>query len=386
MSERLKLIADYLNGAGVSELARGYDLSRKTVYKWLNRYEEQGTEGLDDKSRAPLHHPNVLSLEMERHILALKASKPLWGAPKLRCKLMELVGVERCPAESTVSEVLRRHGLSQRPKRRRRAVPSEAPLSHCLESNRVWCADFKGWFRTRDGCKCTPLTISDGFSRYLLCCQGLNGHTGWATVRPVFIEVFRRYGLPEAIRSDNGPPFASLGLGGLSALSVWWLRLGIAIERIEPGCPQQNGRHERMHRTLKEATANPPRASFKAQQQAFDQFRCEYNDERPHEALGQKTPASVYQASPKAYPERLPEQRGYPREWQTRRVRGAGQMKWNGKDVQVSMALIGQEVGLKPTDDGMWALFFETLELGTFDERTYKVEGIKRLRKSDEKS
>lgn len=385
MSERLRLIAEYLEGVGVSELAKGYGLSRKTVYKWIDRYEQEGIAGLEDDSRAALYHPNALLPDIERQILTLKERKPLWGAPKLRCKLMELVGTERCPAESTVSEVLRRHGLSQRPKRRRRAVPSEGPLSHCQQSNRVWCVDFKGWFRTRDGSKCTPLTASDGFSRYLLCCQGLNGHTGWITVRPVFIEVFRRYGLPVAIRSDNGSPFASVGLGGLSALSVWWLRLGIQVERIEPGCPQQNGRHERMHRTLKEATANPPRATFKAQQTAFDQFRQEYNDERPHEGLGQKTPASIYQPSSKAYPERLPNQRGYPREWQTRMVRGSGQMKWNGKDVQVSMALVGQEVGLKPTDDGKWAVYFETLELGVFDERTYKLEGVKRLRKSDEK-
>jgi len=384
MSERLKLVAEYLDGVGVSELAKGYGLSRKTVYKWIDRYEEQGIDGLGDRSRSALHHPNALCVEVEQHILTLKESKPLWGAPKLRCKLMEIIGEERCPAESTVSEVLRRHGLSQRPKRRRHAVPSEAPLSHCLDNNRVWCTDFKGWFRTRDGSKCTPLTVSDGFSRYLLCCQGLNGHTGWTTVRPVFIEVFRRYGLPEAIRSDNGPPFASVGLGGLSALSVWWLRLGIRVERIEPGCPQQNGRHERMHRTLKEATANPPRATFKLQQRAFDEFRGEYNDERPHEALGQKPPASIYRPSVKTYPERLPAQPGYPREWQTRMVRGAGQMKWNGKDVQVSMALVGQEIGLKPTDDGKWALFFETLPLGSFDERTCKVEGVKRLRQSDE--
>src|SRR2546425_5386341 len=243
MSERIRLINDYESGDfGISELAQEYQVSRKTVYKWLERFEEEGGKGLQDHSKAPEHHPNAVPEQIERAILELKPRKPLWGAPKLRAKLLEKK--ENCPAESTVSEILRRHGLSHRAKRRRRATPSQQPLSHCEQCNQVWCADFKGWFRTGDGQKCTPLTVSDGHSRYLLCCQSVEKTVEELTVKPLFIKTFREYGMPEAMRTDNGAPFASTGLAGLSTLSVWWVRLGIKLERIEPGCPQQNGRHE----------------------------------------------------------------------------------------------------------------------------------------------
>lgn len=380
MNERMKLVSEYLSGDyGISELAVQYEVSRKTVYKWIERHESGGWEALKDQSRAPKHHPNAVSSELERQVLELKAQKPLWGAPKLRSKLIELVGAQACPAESTVSAILRRHGLSQIAKRRRRAVPSEQPFGKCAEANEVWCADFKGHFWTGDGQRCTPLTISDGHSRYILCCQGLRGDTGILTVKPLMIETFRKYGLPEAIRTDNGTPFASSGLGGLTALAVWWVRLGIKLERIEPGCPQQNGRHERMHRTLKEATANPPKRNLAAQQEAFDVFCKEFNQERPHEGLGQRPPVMFYESSKKKYPERLPEQRGYPEEWERRRVRQAGQMKWNGQDVRVSTALWGQEIGLRPVDDGYWEVYFEDLALGVFDERKGRIVPSKRL-------
>lgn len=380
MSERIKLISEYLSGEyGISELAAEYGVSRKTAYKWINRHECGGWPALEDQSRAPHHHPNAVALEVEWELLNLKARRPLWGAPKLRHKLLEVVGEWRCPAESTVSEILRRHGLSGVAKRRRRAVPSEAPLSHCQGANAVWSADFKGWFRTGDGSKCTPLTISDGYSRYLLRCQGLGGATGVVTVKPLFMATFREYGMPEAMRTDNGPPFATTALGGLSALAVWWVRLGIGLERIQPGQPQQNGRHERMHRTLKEATANPPRRSLRAQQRAFDVFRQEYNEERPHEALGQRAPVEFYTPSGREYPERLPEQRGYPDDWEKRMVRKGGQMKWKGKDIRLTEALWGQEIGLKPVGDGEWAVYFESMELGLFEERTGRVRAAKRL-------
>jgi len=313
-------------------------------------------------------------------LLALKARWPLWGAPKLRQRLLRQVGEERCPAESTISEILRRHGLSRRARTRRgRAVPSQGPLSHCQAINQVWSADLKGWFRTGDGTKCTPLTITDGHSRYLLCCQALSQSSGQLTVKPLFIGTFREYGLPEAMRTDNGAPFASVGLGGLSALSVWWVRLGIKLERIEPGQPQQNGRHERMHRTLKESVAKPPRSTLGAQQRALDDFRREYNQERPHEALGQRPPAAVYRPAGREYPERLPEQRGYPNDWQKRMVRKGGQMKWKGHDVRVTQALWGQEIGLKPTDNGIWAVYFEDLYLGNFVEREGRIQRSHRL-------
>lgn len=380
MSERIKMIGSWLGGDyAVSELAVAYGISRKTAYKWIERFEAGGAAALEDRSRAPHHHPNAVGREIERALLELKAQRPLWGAPKLRRKLELVLGADHCPAESTVSEILRRHGLSRIARRKRRAVPSTQPFAACQQANAVWCADFKGWFRTGDGNKCTPLTISDGHSRYLLRCQGLDGSTGFTTVQPLFIATFREYGLPQAIRTDNGPPFASPGLGGLSALSVWWLRLGLNLERIEPGQPQQNGRHERMHRTLKAATAQPPRANLRQQQKAFDTFRCEYNEDRPHEALGQRTPAQFYQPAARDYPERLPTPPGYPDDWQKRKVRPSGQIKWKGREIQISQALVGQEIGLKPIADAEWAIYFERLELGRYDERNHRLKPSPRL-------
>lgn len=380
MSERVMLMNEWLKGEyGIAELARAYGVSRKTVYKWIGRYEAGSWEGLKDRSRAPHHHGKAVGEEMELLVLALKEQRPLWGAPKLHTKLLEAVGEELCPAESTVSAVLRRHGLSRTAKRRRRAVPSASPLSHCQSANAVWCADFKGWFRTADGKRCDPLTISDAYSRYLLKCQGLGERTETLTVKPLFIAAFREHGMPLAIRTDNGTPFASTGLGGLSRLSVWWMRLGMELERIEPGKPQQNGRHERMHRTLKEATAKPPRANLRRQQEAFDDFRQEYNEERPHEALGQRTPAEHYEPSPRNYPERLPAQRGYPQEWEKRMVRISGQMKWKGKEIVVTKALAGHEIGLEPVGDGQWAVHFENTRLGIFDERKGRIKPAKTL-------
>jgi len=383
MSERIKMMVAYNEGeVGVSELARQFGVSRKTTYKWIERYEQGGWDALEDRSRAAHHHPNAVSAQVETEVLRLKAQRSLWGAPKLRRKLEQAVGAEHCPAESTISAILRRHGLSRVQRRRWRAVPSAQPLGHCRQANAVWCADFKGWFRTGDGSKCTPLTISDAHSRYLLACQGLDGSTGWLTVQPLFIAAFRRYGMPQAMRTDNGAPFATRGLAGLSALSVWWLQLGIELERIEPGCPQQNGRHERMHRTLKAATAQPPRANLRRQQEAFDGFRQEYNEERPHEALGQRPPTEFYQPSPREYPERLPEPRGYPDEWQKRKVRPNGRIKWKGRSVTISRALIGHYIGLQEIDNDRWALHFESLHLGHYDERRHRVEPFSRLTKS----
>jgi transposase InsO family protein len=350
-------------------LAAEYGVSRKTTYKWIERYEAGGWTALQDQSRAPRHHPNAVSAGVEQALLELKERWPLWGAPKLRRKFEQKFGADGCPAESTVSEILRRHGLSRTARRRRRATPSEQPFAACQQANAVWCADFKGWFRTGDGNKCTPLTISDAHSRYLLRCQGLDGSTGFTTVAPLFIATFREYGMPQAIRTDNGTPFASTGLGGLSALSVWWVRLGLAVQRIAPGQPQQNGRHERMHRTLKAATAHPPQADLRQQQKAFDEFRREYNQERPHEALDQRPPAEVYQPAARDYPSRLPEQRGYPDGWQKRRVQSTGQIKWKGQDLSISKALAGQEIGLEPVGEAVWKIHFEALELGRFDER-----------------
>lgn len=382
MNERTIMIGEYLSGDySVSQLARRRGVSRKTVYKWIERYERESVGGLTDQSRAPHHQSNAISWGMEEQILGWKAKHPLWGAPKIHSKLTQF---SDCPAESTVSNVLHRWGLTRKVRQRRRATPTAQPQPAPAGPNDLWCADFKGWFRTGDGRRCDPLTISDAFSRYLLCCQGIGGSTGLLTVRPLFEATFREYGMPRAIRTDNGSPFASVGLAGLSALSVWWVRLGIILDRIEPGCPQQNGRHERLHRTLKEAAANPPRSNLKAQQRSFNNFQREYNEERPHEALGQRPPISAYQPSIKDFPERLLEPE-YPDDWPVRAVRHNGEIKWKGQKIYLTGALRGQRVGLEPIDDGLWKLHFMTVELGRFNERHGLVEpSVKRtgVRKS----
>jgi putative transposase len=264
-----------------------------------------------------------------------------------------------------VSNVLQRHGLSRQLRRRARATPTAQPLSPASQPNDLWCVDFKGWFRLGNGRRCDPLTLSDACSRYLLCCQGMIGATGWVSVQPLFERVFREYGLPRRIRSDNGAPFASVGLGGLSPLAVWWLRLGIDLERIWPGHPEQNGRHERLHRTLKEAITIERTLSL--QQRVLDEFRRDYNEERPHEALGQQPPASVYVPSERDFPPRLPAVI-YPDDWLVRSVRGSGQIKWRGQLLYASKSLAGQWIGLQPMADGLWTFYFMAQPLGVLDE------------------
>lgn len=369
-NERTMMISEYLSGDfSIAEVARRRGVSRKTVYKWIERYEQGSAQGLQDASRAAHHHPNAISLQLEAAILEWKAKRPLWGAPKIHSKLS---GLADCPAESTVSNVLRRHGLTRQVRRRSRTPSNAGPMEGLLEPNELWCVDFKGWFRLGNGERCDPLTISDAYSRYLLCCQGIRGATGHVEVQPLFESIFREYGLPLAIRSDNGAPFASAGLARLSRLSVWWLRLGIGLERIEPGHPEQNGRHERMHRTLKEAVLKPPRANHSAQQKAFNAFREEFNQERPHEGLNQHTPASVYRPSIRNYPARLLEPE-YPENWQKRRVRSNGEIRWQGGLIYVSQALIGQWVGLEPTGETTWKAYFMRHELGQINQTRGRV-------------
>jgi putative transposase len=377
MSERMQMVSQYLSeGESVSQLARWFGVSRKTVYKWIARYEQMGARGLEELSRAPQHHPHALSEQMEKRILEWKAHKPLWGAPKIHAKLLGLPG---CPCESTVSNVLARHGLVRKLRRRPRATPSASPLGHCARVNQVWCADLKGYLRMGNGQRCDPLTITDAHSRYLLCCQGLVEGTSSLVIKPLFIATFREFGMPQAIRTDNGSPFASIGLGGLSALSVWWLDLGIRLERIEPGKPQQNSRHERMHRTLKEATARPPRGNFKLQQQAFEAFRWEYNQERPHEALGQKPPASLYRPSVRDYPEGKLAPWDYPELWAKRVIRPGGRIRWQGREVNITRALCGREIGLEPVGEARWAIHYRSLCLGVWDQRKGRLEPAKTL-------
>jgi transposase InsO family protein len=378
--ERASFITDFhTEEFGISDLARRYGVSRKTAYKWLGRFRADGWDGLKERSRAPQHHPNALGVEMESLVLELKTRWPNWGAPKLLIKLRERVGVADCPSESSLSRILQRHGLVK-PQGRRRPRAQGTVLQDYGANNAIWCADFKGWFTTGDGVMCTPLTISDGFSRYLLRCQGLSEGTSGVVVKPIFEAVMREYGVPAAMRTDNGPPFASVGLGGLTDLSIWWLRLGIRLERSRPGCPQDNGRHERMHRTLKAETAQPPQANLRAQQRVFDAFRREYNEERPHEGLGGVPPAKIYSPSARDFPERLPDLE-YAREWERRQVRTAGQIKWKSKPVYVAKALAGEQVGLEPVSDGVWMVHFATHPLGIFDERKGRIEPLRGARK-----
>lgn len=372
VDERIQFIAACLSGEEtIAELCRRHGISRKTGYKLLGRYEREGAGGLEDRSRAPLRQANAIGEAMEALLLEARTKHPTWGPRKLLAWLSRRHPGHAWPAASTVGDLLRRHGLViSRRKRRLSATPTD--LQRPEAANQLWCADFKGWFSTGDGRRCTPLTITDAHSRYLLRCQALGRRTGERLVRPIFEATFREYGLPQAMRTDNGPPFAGLGLGGLSALSVWWIRLGIAVERIAPGHPEQNGRHERMHRTLKAETATPPAGTRRAQQGRFDRFRQEYNELRPHEALNQCPPAELYQRSPRAYPSRLKEV-VYDDDWLTRAVRGAGQMKWQGQDVRISQALAGQRIGLEPVDDGLWRVYLVHVPLGLFDERKKRV-------------
>ncbi|HEY1213746.1 MAG TPA: IS481 family transposase [Bryobacteraceae bacterium] len=367
LEERFRFVEAQRRGEqSIAELCREYGITRPTAYKWLARYGEEGIEGLRDRSRAPHHPAHGLEEAVKTWILAVKAKHPFWGARKIVAYLEAQSPGQQWPAVSSVGELLKQQGLTVPRKRQRRREAASAPLAHADSANRVWSVDFKGWFHTTDGRRCEPFTLTDNYSRYLLRCQALPAPTT-VQIQPVMVAAFREYGLPERIRSDNGAPFGSNGESGLTTLSVWWIRLGIFPERIRPGHPQQNGRHERMHLTLKQQTATPPAATLRQQQKRFDAFRQEYNSERPHEALGQKPPAQFFEASPRPYPARLPELE-YPADWQIRRVCAGGKFRCGGRAlVFLSHALVGECIGLQPIDDRYGRLWFGAYELGVLD-------------------
>ena len=378
MDEKLSFVAACLRGdLPMVALCEDYGISRKTGYKWLGRYRAFGPEGLAERSRAPRRHGRSMAPEVAEAIVALRRERPHWGPRKLRAVLMRECPETVWPAASTMGDLLRSEGLVSARRRRRRVAAPGRTLRPADAPNDVWCIDFKGWFRTRDGERCDPLTVSDAYSRYLLACVIVPPRT--AEVGAAMAQLFRCYGLPETIRSDNGPPFAGTGAGGLSRLSVGWLKAGIAVERIEPGRPQQNGRHERMHRTLKAETARPPAASRARQQARFDRFREDFNANRPHEALGQQPPASFYQPSPRPCPERL-EEPWYDAWHAVRRVRTDGSIKWGGELVFVSEPLAGETVGIAETDSGHWIVRFADIDLGIIDRRTKKLHGFRAAR------
>lgn len=367
MDRRVEFIGDWLKREwSMAELCRSYGVSRKTGYKFVTRCHQHGAAGLGDHPRAPHHHPHEVLPHIQAAILEARCAHPTWGPRKLLAWLTRHDPATHWPCASTIGDLLHREGLTVPPRRSHRTPPYSQPFAHCGAPNAVWCTDFKGWFRTGDGKPCYPFTLSDAYSRFLLRCQAL-ARSDDRAVRPLFEAAFREYGMPAAIRTDNGPPFASTGLGGLSRLSVWWVKLGIMPERIATGHPEQNGRHERLHRTLKEEATVPPQATRRAQQRAFDGFRHTYNHERPHEALGYAVPASYYMMpSGRAYPRRLAPME-YPDEVEVRHVRHNGEIRWQGELIYVSEVLAGAFVGLAPLDDRFRRLCFGPLELARLD-------------------
>jgi putative transposase len=373
MDQKVQLIGDWLSEEySVTELSQMYSVSRNTVYKWIGRYASEGVESMEERPRAPRNHPNATPGDIVDRIIKAKLEHQRWGPRKVLAWLEGQQPDKRWPAASTAGEILRKVGLVRARRRKRRTPPYSEPFQSCERPNQVWSADFKGQFRTRDGKQCYPLTVTDNSSRYLLACRGLERPT-YKETRPWFEWVFREHGLPEAIRTDNGSPFASVGAGGLSRLSVWFIKLGIKPERIQTGHPEQNGRHEGMHRTMKEETASPPSEDLMEQQRSFDRFKQEYNLHRPHEALGQKPPATVYETSAREYPARVPKVE-YDLEMEVRHVRPNGGIKWRGKEVYVSEALVGEPVGLRQQDEHLWEVRFRTHPLGILNELIGKIE------------
>ena len=368
MDQRVAFIADWLRDEWtMTELAERYQISRKTAYKWVDRYAVDPAHGLADRSRAPTRHGRAMADPVRASVLALRRAHPHWGPKKLRAILTRRAPGGVWPAPSTMGELLRREGLSQPRRRVRYVVPLTQPLAAAHAPNDVWTTDFKGWFRTTDRTRCDPLTVADACSRFVLCCQIVPPSE--RGVRPWFERTFQEYGLPRAMRSDNGSPFATTGAARLSHLAVWWLKLGIQLDRIDPGHPEQNGRHERFHLTLKQETATPPATTVRQQQRRFDQMRHEFNTERPHEALDQQPPARVYVPSPRPYPDRL-EDPWYDATHQVRRVKATGQIRWQGDLIFVSEAVRGELIGLAETERGDWIARFMHLELGRIDRHT----------------
>lgn len=365
MEERLCFVARLLDGEAMTDMCREFGISRKTGYKIFDRYKEHGLEALSDRSRRPVRYANQLPQPIESLIVRLKGEKPHWGARKIRELLIRrLDGDIRVPAKSTIHAVLDRHGLVKRgggPRHRARGTP----LSEGAAPNALWCADFKGEFKLGNGRYCYPLTVTDQASRFLLLCEALES-TREELAFTAFERLFAERGLPMAIRSDNGVPFASPNaLFNLSKLSVWWLRLGITIERIKPGHPQQNGRHERMHLTLKKEATRPPGMNSLQQQSRFDAFVHEFNTERPHEALAMKCPAQLYTASTRRY-HGLPELT-YPFHDRDILVTACGRLCLHRKKINISTVLAGQRLGIKEVDEGIWLASFMHYDLGYFD-------------------
>ena len=365
LEERVSILGDYDTGAfSVSGLCETYGVSRQTFYAWLERRGSGDADWFRDRSHAPKHVPGRTGAEIAAELAAVRRRFPRFGPKKVKAWLERTQPQRAWPAASTIGAILKAQGLVEPRSRRRRAVELGRAQTCASEPNAEWACDFKGWFRTLDGQRCDPLTITDTASRYLIDVRIAEASV--AGVRPVFERAFEEHGLPDAIRSDNGSPFGSTGAGGLTRLSVWFVKLGVRPHFIRPGSPQDNGRHERMHRTLKEDTARPPCDSLAQQQARFDTFRAYYNQDRPHEALEQQPPASRWRDSPRPMPSRI-EEPWYDPDHQVRRVRTAGEIQWRGQLVYIGAALSGETVGLAEREDGSHFVRFCDLDLGVVD-------------------
>ena len=371
LDERLKFINLCLEKKHpLAEICREFGISRPTAYKFLQRYNDEGPAGLHDKPRAPHAHPNSVSPDIEEQILKAKTAYPTWGPRKLRAWLQKKYQACCWPAPSTIGEILKRNGLTRKSRLRRKASPSSA-LTRPDGPNSVWTVDFKGWFRTKDGKKCHPLTIIDAHSRYIIRCQALS-REDTDSAMPVFVGAFLEFGLPAVIRSDNGPPFASVAAGGFSRLSLWFLKMGIVPERIKPGHPEENGSHENMHRFLKaDIIVNSPSENLHGQQRNFDRFVREYNEERPHEALGYKTPSELYVPSSYRFPLAAPKFT-YSKEYTLRSVHKDGSIRWKRKDIYISEVFRRETVGLLPIHDCYWKVYMGPVVVGVLDEGVKK--------------
>ncbi len=366
VDQRLQFLSSYQKEEmSVTDLCHEYGISRPTAYKWIKRYNEVGPEGLLDISRRPHGCSHATTMEIENEILALRKRFPSWGARKLKARLEKMNPNVVWPAASTVGQILRRAGLTNPVRKRRRTTPYSEPFAEVTAPNQLWCMDFKGWFRTGDGQRCDPFTITDAYSRYLIRCQAI-ARMDTAHVLAICEAAMREYGVPDRIRTDNGSPFSGHALLGLSQLSLNWVRLGIVHERIQPGKPQQNGRHERMHRTLKQDTTNPSAKTIQAQQKRFDEFRRVYNHERPHEALQNETPGSIYVPSSRLLP-RYTKAYQYPAHFQTRRVNDSGDISWHKDRVFISQVFRGQDIALEKVQDAFYRVYYCSLEIGALD-------------------
>lgn len=372
VNERLKFVAAAQRGdKTITELCVSFGISRKTGYKILKRYDEDGADGLRDRSSAPGRHPNRTPADVEASILRIRKAHPTWGSKKILVLLAREWVDEDLPARSTVDAILKRAGVVVSRRKRIRRRPHAPPVVEADHSNAVWSIDYKGWFKVGDGTRCDPLTVNDVYSRMSLECRALVSPK-LETVQRRLQLLFESHGLPDCMLSDNGPPFGSRGLGGLTRLGVWLLRLGIQPIFIEPGRPDQNGRHERFHETLKAETASPPRASIRAQQAAFDRFRSHYNEERPHEALAMKTPSDLYGGSLRSMPVELPDHE-YTEDYLSRRVRRDGSIKWQKGYVFIGEAIAGEMVGIKSVDEINWYVYLGPMRLGVLHGRTRTV-------------